>query len=132
MAVTDSIADFLTRVRNAQKAHHIYVDIPASNMKRSMCKILIDKGYCSRYIDIMDGKQGGLRLYLKYDSYRRPVIHSLKRVSKPGRRVYVAVGNIPHSMNGLGINILSTSKGVMTDKEARVLRVGGELLCSIT
>lgn len=128
---TDPISDFLARVRNAQQAGHRRVDIPASKVKRAMTKILVEKGYISRFIDIEDGKQGVLRLFLKYDSYGHPVIREMKRISKPGLRKYRGQGDIPRSYNGLGIVIVSTSRGIMTDKEAKKLNVGGELLCSV-
>ncbi len=129
--MTDPIADFLTRIRNAQQAGHRRVDIPASKLKRAMSKILVDKGYIAKYIDIEDGKQGIIRLFLKYDNYGHPVIREMKRLSKPGLRVYKGGVDVPRAHNGLGIVILSTSKGVMTDKEARKLNVGGEILCTI-
>lgn len=129
--MTDPIADFLTRIRNAQSAGQRRVDIPASKIKRAITKILVDKGYIDRYIDIEDGKQGMLRLFLKYDAYGHPVIQKIDRVSKPGLRKYVPTDGIPRSLNGLGVVVLSTSKGVMTDKEAKKLNVGGEVLCSI-
>ena len=129
--MTDPIADFLTRIRNAQSAGQRRVDIPASKIKRAITKILVDKGYIDRYIDIEDGKQGMLRLFLKYDAYGHPVIQKIDRVSKPGLRKYVPTDWIPRSLNGLGVVVLSTSKGVMTDKEAKKLNVGGEVLCSI-
>ncbi|MEX0593901.1 MAG: 30S ribosomal protein S8 [Balneolaceae bacterium] len=128
---TDPISDFLARVRNAQQAGHRRVDIPASKVKRAMTKILVEKGFISRYIDIEDGKQGVLRLFLKYDSYGHPVIREMKRISKPGLRKYRGQDAIPRSYNGLGIVIVSTSSGIMTDKEAIKLNVGGELLCSV-
>ncbi len=128
---TDPIADYLARIRNAQSAGHRRVDIPASKLKRAMTKILVEKGYISRYIDIDDNKQGVLRLFLKYDAYGLPVIRNIKRISKPGLRKYCDSTEIPRALNGLGIVILSTSKGVMTDKEATKLSVGGEVLCSI-
>lgn len=128
---TDPIADYLARIRNAQRAGHRRVDIPASKLKRAMTRILVDKGYISRYIDIEDGKQGVLRLFLKYDAYGQPVIRDIKRVSKPGLRKYCDSTKIPRSLNGLGIVMLSTSRGVMTDKEAKKLNVGGEILCSV-
>lgn len=128
---TDPIADYLARIRNAQRAGHRRVDIPASKLKRAMTKILVDKGYISRYIDIEDGKQGILRLFLKYDAYGQPVIRDIKRISKPGLRKYCDSTEIPRSLNGLGIVMLSTSRGVMTDKEAKKLNVGGEILCSV-
>lgn len=128
---TDPIADYLARIRNAQRAGHRRVDIPASKLKRAMTRILVDKGYISRYIDIEDGKQGILRLFLKYDPYGQPVIRDIKRISKPGLRKYCDSTEIPRSLNGLGIVMLSTSRGVMTDKEAKKLNVGGEILCSV-
>ncbi len=129
--MTDPIADFLTRIRNAQMAGHRTVDIPASNMKRAMTKILLDKGYIRKFIDIEDGKVGLIRLFLKYDSYGYPVIKNLERVSRPGLRLHRKSTEIPRVRNGLGIAILTTSKGVMTDKEARKLGVGGEVLCYV-
>ncbi len=128
---SDTISDYLTRIRNAQQAGHRRVDIPASKLKRAMTKILVDKGYINKFIYIEDGKQGVLRLFLKYDAYGQPVIKELKRISKPGLRKYSSNENLPASYNGLGIVILSTSKGVMTDKEARKLNMGGEVLCSV-
>lgn len=128
---SDTISDFLTRVRNAQQAGHRRVDIPASKIKRALTKILVDKGYINKFIDIEDGKQGVLRLFLKYDAYGQPVIKKLSRISKPGLRKYCGSEDIPRSFNGLGIVIMSTSHGVMTDKEARKLNVGGEILCSV-
>lgn len=127
----DPISDYLTRIRNAQRAGHRRVDIPASKLKRAMTKILLDKGYINKYINIDDGKQGVLRLFLKYDSYGHPVIKKMKRRSKPGLREYCGSDEIPRALNGLGIILMSTSRGVMTDKEARKLKVGGEVLCSI-
>lgn len=129
--MNDPIADFLTRIRNAQTAGHRKVDVPASKLKRAMAKILVDKGFISKFINIEDGKQGVIRMFLKYDSYGHPVIHDLKRYSKPGLRVYKGSADVPRSQNGLGIVIVSTSKGIMTDKEARKLNVGGEILCTI-
>ncbi|MCC5915552.1 MAG: 30S ribosomal protein S8 [Balneolaceae bacterium] len=131
MMHSDTISDFLTRIRNAQRAGHRRVDIPASKIKRAMTKILVDKGYINKYIDIQDGKQGVLRLFLKYDAYGQPVIKEMKRISKPGLRKYSNTESLPKSYNGLGIVIVSTSRGVMTDKEARKLNVGGEVLCSV-
>lgn len=127
----DPIADYLTRIRNAQQAGHRRVDIPASKLKRAMTKILIDKGYVNKYINIDDGKQGVLRLFLKYDAYGHPVIKKMQRKSKPGLRVYCNAEDIPRALNGLGVVVLSTSRGVMTDKEARKLHVGGEVLCTV-
>ncbi len=128
---SDPVSDYLTRLRNAQQAGHRRVDVPASKLKRAMTKILVDKGYVNKYIDITDNKQGVLRLFLKYDAYGQPVIKKLIRVSKPGLRKYVGADDIPQSYNGLGIVILSTSDGVMTDKEARKMKIGGEILCSV-
>lgn len=128
---SDTISDFLTRVRNAQQAGHRRVDVPASKLKRAMAKILVDKGYINKFINIEDNKQGILRLFLKYDAYGHPVIKEMKRISRPGLRKYSGSEEIPKSYNGLGIVILSTSKGVMTDKEAKKLKVGGEVLCSV-
>lgn len=129
--MTDPIADFLTRIRNAQQAGHRSVDIPASKIKRAMTRILLDKGYIQNFIDIADNKQGVLRLFLKYDSYGQPVIREITRVSKPGLRRYAQHDNLPRVRNGLGLAILTTSQGVLTDKEARKLRIGGEVLCYI-
>jgi len=129
--ITDPVADYLTRIRNAQKSQHRYVDIPASKLKRAITKILVDKGYIRNYLDIDDGQQGRLRLYLKYDAKKVPVIQNLTRVSKPGLRKYAGADELPRVRNGLGIAILSTSKGVLTDKEARVINVGGEVLAYV-
>ncbi len=128
---SDTISDFLTRIRNAQQAGHRRGDVPASKIKRAISKILVDKGYISKFIDIEDGKQGVLRLFLKYDAYGQPVIKEIKRISKPGLRKYSSNKDLPKSYAGLGIVIVSTSMGVMTDKEARKLNVGGEVLCSV-
>lgn len=129
--MTDPIADFLTRIRNAQQAGHRSVDIPASKIKRAMTRILLDKGYIQNFIDIADNKQGILRLFLKYDSYGQAVIREITRVSKPGLRKYASHQHLPRVRNGLGVAILTTSQGVMTDKEARKLNIGGEVLCYI-
>ncbi len=128
---SDTVSDFLTRIRNAQQAGHRRVDIPASKLKRAMAKILVDKGYINKFIDIEDGKQGILRLFLKYDAYGQPVIKKMKRISKPGLRKYSPSNDIPRFYGGLGIVIISTSQGLMTDKEARKLNIGGEILCSV-
>ena len=128
---TDPIADYLTRVRNAQKAGHKVVDIPASNMKKSITEILFDKGYISSYkFEDNVNHQGNIEIALKYNS-KTPAIKKLIRVSKPGLRKYVNTTTMPRVINGLGIAILSTSKGVITDKEARVQKVGGEVICYI-
>jgi len=129
--MTDPIADFLTRIRNAQQAGHRRVDIPASKLKRAITKILLDKGYIQYYLDIDDNKQGLIRIFLKYDHYGQPVIKKITRVSKPGLRKYSKSDEVPRVLNGLGIAVVTTSQGVMTDKEARKLNVGGEVLCYI-
>jgi len=129
--MTDPIADYLTRIRNAQQAGHRRVDIPASKLKRALTKILLDKGYIQNYLDIDDGKQGLIRVFLKYDQYGHSVIRNIERVSKPGLRKYIPSTEVPRVLNGLGIAILTTSQGVMTDKEARRLNVGGEVICTV-
>jgi small subunit ribosomal protein S8 len=129
---SDPIADFLTRVRNAQKARHIVVEIPASNIKKELTKVLFEKGYIHSYKFDEVGPQGTIKIALKYNAQtRRPAITALTRVSKPGLRKYVASDNLPRVLNGLGVAILSTSKGVITDKEARTLNIGGEVLCYV-
>jgi small subunit ribosomal protein S8 len=130
--VTDPIADYLTRIRNAQMARHRIVEIPASNVKKRMTEILYDKGYIMKYIFEEDNKQGLIKIALKYDGQsKEPAIKSLERVSRPGLRQYAKPNEIRRVQNGLGIAIVSTSKGVMTDKEARTGNVGGEVLCYI-
>ncbi|GLI36068.1 30S ribosomal protein S8 [Desulforhabdus amnigena] len=131
MVVSDTIADFLNRIKNGQKARFDKVDIPASRMKASLARILKDEGYIKNFKLIRDDLQGILRIQLKYGETREGVITGVKRISRPGRRVYVGHGEIPKVMNGMGINILSTSKGVMTDRQARKEHIGGELLCSV-
>jgi len=131
MQITDSIADMLTRIRNAGNAKHETVDVPASNMKKSIAQILIQQGYIQGIEEIQDGKQGIIRLTLKYIENKKPVISGLKRISKPGLRVYAAKDELPKVLGGLGIAILSTSKGVMTDKKARQENIGGEVLAFI-
>jgi len=131
MTMTDPIADMLTRIRNAQRASHEYVDIPSSKLKVNIAKVLKSEGYIKNFRVMPDGKQGILRIFLKYDEQGRPVIEGLKRVSKPSRRVYAGYDEIPKVLNGYGINIVSTSKGIMTDKKARKMKVGGEILCSV-
>jgi small subunit ribosomal protein S8 len=130
-AISDPVADYLTRIRNAQKARHPYTDVPASKLKRAMTQILMDKGYVKNYLNVDDGKQGLIRIYLKYERGGRPVIQELKRVSKPGLRRYAGADALPRVMNGLGIALLSTSQGVMTDKEARRAGIGGEVLATV-
>ena len=130
--VTDPIADFLTRIRNAQMASHRIVEIPASNLKKRMTEILYDKGYILKYKFEEDGKQGLIKIALKYDAAtRQPAITSLERVSRPGLRQYAKPDEFKRVLNGLGVAIISTSKGVMTDKEAKTQNVGGEVLCYI-
>jgi small subunit ribosomal protein S8 len=130
--VTDPIADFLTRIRNAQMAQHRIVDIPASNLKKRMTEILYEKGYILKYKFEEDNKQGVIKIALKYDAHtKEPVIRGLERVSRPGLRQYAKPEEIKRVKNGLGIAIISTSKGVMTDKEAKTQKVGGEVLCRI-
>ncbi len=132
MGMTDPVADMLTRVRNANKAKHEKVDVPASNLKSHVARILKDEGYIKNYKLIKDGKQGILRIYLKFEGEtKKQVISGLRQLSKPGRRRYVGADQIPSVLRGLGLTILSTSKGVLTDKDARKLKVGGELLCSV-
>lgn len=129
---SDPIADFLTRVRNAQKARHIVVEIPASNIKKEITKVLFDKGFIQSYKFEEAGPQGIIKIALKYNPQtRRPAITSLVRVSKPGLRKYASSDKLPRVLNGLGVAILSTSKGVITDKEARLHNVGGEVLCYV-
>jgi small subunit ribosomal protein S8 len=131
MSMTDPIADYLTRIRNAIKAKHTKVDIPFSKIKEEITKILLDYRYIQSYIKIEDDKQGIIRIYIKYDNDENSVIRTLQRVSKPGLKKYVNSSEIPRVLNNLGIAILSTSKGVITDREARQHGVGGEVLCYI-
>jgi len=130
--MTDPIADYLTRVRNAIKAKHRVVDIPASNLKKEITKILFDKGYILNYKFVDEGPQGTIKIALKYDPVNKVnAIKILKRVSTPGLRRYTGYKDMPRVLNGLGVAVLSTSKGVMTDKEARDLKIGGEVLCYV-
>lgn len=130
--VTDPIADFLTRIRNGQMANHRIVEIPASNLKKRMTEILFDKGYILKYKFEEDSKQGLIKIALKYDvNSKVPAIRSLERISRPGLRKYAKPSELPKIKNGLGIAIISTSQGVMTDKEARTQNLGGEVLCKI-
>lgn len=131
MQITDAIADLLTRIRNASASRHATVDVPSSNMKKSIVQILEDEGYIKSYQVIDDGKQGIIRITLKYTENRSPVITGLRRVSKPGLRIYSSCEDMPKVRKGLGIAIVSTSKGVMTDKKARELHVGGEVLAYV-
>ena len=131
MQITDSIADMLTRIRNANSAKHDTVQIPASNMKKAIAQILVDEGYVKSFKVIDDGKQGMIEIALKYGPNKSQVITGLRRGSKPGLRIYTNCEEMPKVMKGLGVAILSTSKGVMTDKEARKANVGGEVLAFI-
>lgn len=131
MNITDAIADLLTRIRNASAAKHDTVDIPASNMKKAIVQILADEGYVKGFQVIEDNKQGTIRVTLKYTDNRQPVITGLRRVSKPGLRIYKNCDELPKVMKGLGVAIISTSKGVMTDREARKQRAGGEVLAFV-
>ena len=131
MQITDAIADMLTRIRNAYMAKHESVSVPASNMKKAIAQILVDEGYIKGFKVIEDGKQGVIEIALKYGSDKTPAVKGLRRVSKPGLRIYSNCEDLPRVFNGLGIAILSTSKGIMTDKDARKANVGGEVLAFI-
>ena len=129
--MSDVIADMLTRIRNANDAKHATVDIPASNIKKSIADILVKEGYIKGYQVIDDGKQGLIRVTLKYGDNKQKILRGIKRVSKPGLRIYAGYENMPKVMNGLGIAIVSTSKGLMTDKQARAEKIGGEVLAFV-
>ncbi len=131
MHITDTIADMLTRIRNANNAKHDTVDIPASNMKKAIAQILLDEGYIKNFTVVEDGKQGTIKVTLKYGQGNTPVIQGLRRVSKPGLRIYTNCEDMPRVMKGLGTAILSTNKGVMTDRQARAAHVGGEVLAFV-
>ena len=131
MQITDPIADMLTRIRNANNAKHDTVDVPASNMKKSIAQILLDEGYIKAFEVIENGTQGTIKVTLKYSANKEKAISGLRRVSKPGLRVYAGADELPRVLKGLGIAIISTSKGIMTDKKARELHVGGEVLAFI-
>ena len=131
MQITDTIADMLTRIRNASSAKHDSVEVPASNVKKAIAQILLDEGYINGFTVREDGKQGVIHIQLKYGSNKSPVITGLRRVSKPGLRIYTNVEDMPRVMKGLGIAILSTSKGIMTDHKARAEKVGGEVLAFV-
>ena len=131
MQITDPIADLLTRIRNANSSRHETVDIPASNMKKAITQILLDEGYIKDFQVIEDGKQGVIRVTLKYSPEKERVISGIKRVSKPGLRIYASAAELPRVLKGLGIAIVSTSKGIMTDKEARKQNIGGEVLAFV-
>ena len=131
MQITDTIADLLTRIRNANSAKHATVDVPASNVKKAITQILVDEGYVKGFQIIEDGKQGIIRITLKYGENKSPIITGLRRVSKPGLRIYSSCEDMPKVRKGLGIAIVSTSKGIVTDKKARELNGGGEVLAFI-
>ena len=131
MQITDPVADMLTRIRNANSAKHDTVDVPASKLKKAIAQILLDEGYIKSYTVEDNGNQGIIHITLKYLGKKEQVISGLKRVSKPGLRIYAGAGEIPYVLKGLGIAIISTSKGVMTDKKARELHIGGEVLAFV-
>ena len=131
MSMTDPVADYLTRIRNGQGRLKDYVDIPSSNLKKRISYILKEEHFVKDYIEIKDNKQHILRVFLKYDGDNNPVINGIKRVSKPGCRVYVSSDNLPRVLNGLGISIITTSMGVVSNKKAKQLSVGGEVLCQV-
>ena len=131
MQTTDSIADMLTRIRNANSAKHDSVEVPASNIKKAIAQVLLDEGYIKSWTNIEDGKQGVIRIVLKYGPNKSQVIQGLRRVSKPGLRIYASSEELPQVMRGLGIAIVSTSKGVMTDRVARKENIGGEVLAFV-
>ena len=131
MTMTDPIADMLTRIRNANVVKHETVDVPASNMKKELARILLEEGFIRGYDVIEDGKKGIIRIQLKYGQTGERVISGLKRISKPGMRVYADKHEVPRVLNGLGISIISTSKGILTDKQARKENVGGEVICYV-
>ena len=131
MSMSDPVADFLTRIRNAQSASKRWVDIPCSNLKKRIAYVLKEEKFISDMVLIEDGKQNTLRLFLNYDFDKNPVIHGIKRISKPGCRSYVDSNNLPRVLNGMGIAIITTSKGVISNKKAKMLNVGGEVLCHV-
>tara|TARA_Y100000590_G_C15511054_1_gene935427 strand:+ start:166 stop:564 length:399 start_codon:yes stop_codon:yes gene_type:complete len=131
MSMSDPVADFLTRIRNAQSASKRWVDIPCSNLKKRIAYVLKEEKFISDMVLIEDGKQNKLRLFLNYDFDKNPVIHGIKRISKPGCRSYVDSNDLPRVLNGMGIAIITTSKGVMSNKKAKMLNVGGEVLCHV-
>lgn len=131
MSMTDPISDMLTRIRNATTVRHDRTDVPASKMKLEIAKILKQEGFIRTFKLLEDGPQGLIRIYLKYAEDGEPVIHGLRRVSTPGRRVYRAADELPKVRNGLGVAVVSTNRGVLTDEQARGLRVGGEVLCEV-
>ena len=131
MQITDPVADMLTRIRNANSAKHETVDVPASNLKKAIAQILLDEGYIKSFELVDNGNQGVIHITLKYLAKKQQVISGLRRISKPGLRIYAGAGEIPYVLKGLGIAIISTSQGVMTDKKARQLHIGGEVLAFV-
>ena len=131
MHITDPVADMLTRIRNASSAKHETVDVPASNLKKAIAEILLEEGYIKSYSVVDNGNQGMIHITLKYLAKKQPVISGLRRISKPGLRIYAGAEELPRVLKGLGIAIISTSKGIMTDKKARKLGIGGEVLAYI-
>ena len=131
MQITDPVADMLTRIRNANSAKHDTVDVPASNLKKAIAQILLDEGYIKAFNLVDNGNQGVIHITLKYQAKKQQVISGLRRISKPGLRIYAGAGEIPYVLKGLGIAIVSTSQGVMTDKKARKLHIGGEVLAFV-
>ena len=131
MHITDPVADMLTRIRNASSAKHETVDVPASNLKKAIAEILLEEGYIKSYSVVDNGNQGMIHITLKYLAKKQPVISGLRRISKPGLRIYAGCEELPRVLKGLGIAIVSTSKGVMTDKKARQLHIGGEVLAFV-
>ena len=131
MSMTDPVADFLTRIRNALTARHERLDMPSSKVKVALARILKEEGYIKNFKVIKDNKQGVLRIFLKYNDENKPVIKGLKRVSRPGRRLYMGAKDLPPVLSGLGVGIISTSRGIVTDREARRQNVGGEMMCSV-
>ena len=131
MQITDVVADMLTRIRNANSAKHESVEIPASNLKKAIAQILLDEGYIKDYTVTEDNKQGVIKVTLKYGENKQRIIQGLRRVSKPGLRIYASSQDLPKVKNGLGVAIISTSKGIMTDKEARTQNIGGEVICYV-
>jgi small subunit ribosomal protein S8 len=131
LGMTDPLADMLTRIRNASKARHEKVDVPGSKLKVEVARILKEEGYIKNFKFVKDEKQGIIRIFLKYDASKQPIIEGIERVSRPGRRLYAGSEKIPQVLGGLGVTIVSTSRGIMTDRQARHLNVGGEILCAV-
>jgi len=131
MGITDTVADMLTRIRNGSKAEKKWVDVPASKLKKELARILMEEHFIEKFDYIEDNKQGELRVFLKYDENDMPIIKGIKRISKPGLRKYAQADNLPRVLNGLGIAVISTSSGVMTDRDARKKDIGGEVICHV-